>query len=778
VKLKLASIAPITIVAGVTGLICLLTMSGEGPGVFGIVRRLEWISYDWRVRQAASRSSEAATNLGFVFISDDSIDALRNGTLEYRAGLYWPRYVYGRLLHELTAQNAEVVGFDVLFPDLRTDHPHVGDGIGVITSDGYFAKEIAKNGNVVLAAEKGIVPNPFFRTNAWAIGDISTRKEPDGVLRRAKAFETYFLWHPLIKRAATVEGFDLRQPVLQFRKISFPIPGGGPPRTIELDQEGNFDWVKLSEEITGEKFKGIVKPFQKPYQALRVWDMGLVLAAHHLQLDLANAIITPGKITLQGRGIKRVVPVDAENRFMIDWRMTVHDSRLTRESIESLLLQEQSRRSSSTELTNRWKDKLVFIGSTASAGNDLTDLGATPIEKESYLTSRFWNTANSLITDRFIRPTALGWELLLICAAGILAGHLTHRLRPALAVGAVLLIGLSCVWIFSELYVAFRLWLPLVSPLSALFLTHFGVIAYRAFSEQKEQRRIKNVFAKIVSPNVVHELLKAEKLSVVGERRKVTILFADVRGFTQLTETSQTEAEDYVRRHKMSDAEAEAYFNAQSQELLQTINLYLGLIAEIVKKHDGTLDKYIGDCVMAFWGAPALNEKHAVACVRAAIESQRAIYALNEERARENLRRTQENLDRLARGEEPLRHLKILAMGTGISTGIVTVGLMGSDTHIVNYTVFGREVNVASRLEGCSGRGRIVIGAGTFLELLQDAPELASQCIELTPVMVRGISTPISLFEVRWQEVKPEAIIETLDLNKGDDDSRPLAVGE
>ena len=90
-------------------------------------------------------------------------------------------------------------------------------------------------------------------------------------------------------------------------------------------------------------------------------------------------------------------------------------------------------------------------------------------------------------------------------------------------------------------------------------------------------------------------------------------------------------------------------------------------------------------------------------------------------------------------------------MGTGISTGYVTVGLMGSDAHIYNFTVFGREVNVASRLEGCSGRGRIVISAGTYLELLHDAPELASACVDLPAVVVRGISTPISLFEVPWQ---------------------------
>src|SRR4030095_1960284 len=147
-----------------------------------------------------------------------------------------------------------------------------------------------------------------------------------------------------------------------------------------------------------------------------------------------------------------------------------------------------------------------FIGSTALAGNDLTDLGATPLEKETYLTTRFFNTANSLVTDRFVRSLNLVWEVLLLGAMGVFAGWLTQRLRPLSAVGIVLVAGLAYVWITMLIFVGFRLWLPLVAPLGALFLSHFGVMAYLAFFEQNERRRIKDVFAKIVSPNVVNEL--------------------------------------------------------------------------------------------------------------------------------------------------------------------------------------------------------------------------------------------------------------------------------
>jgi adenylate cyclase len=342
-------------------------------------------------------------------------------------------------------------------------------------------------------------------------------------------------------------------------------------------------------------------------------------------------------------------------------------------------------------------------------------------------------------------------ELLLVCVLTLLAGAATRHWRPVRAVITVLSAGIFYVLLARYLYVADRLWLPIVAPMSGLLLTHFGLIAHRAFSEQNERRRIKEVFAKIVSPGIVNELLRAENLSVVGARRRVTLSFADVRGFTQLTDSTQARAEQYVRQNQVVDQAADSYFDSQSRDLLRTINLYLGLMADIVKKHDGTLDKYIGDCVMAFWGAPAPNEKHALTCVRAAIESQQAICALNLKRAAENRDRAEQNRVRLIRGEEPVPILDLLVVGIGINTGIVTVGLMGSDTHVYNYTVFGRDVNVASRIEGCSAGGRIIIGEATYFELLHDAPELAKTCLELEPVAVRGISTPIKIFEVPWQ---------------------------
>jgi adenylate cyclase len=249
----------------------------------------------------------------------------------------------------------------------------------------------------------------------------------------------------------------------------------------------------------------------------------------------------------------------------------------------------------------------------------------------------------------------------------------------------------------------------------------------------------------------MNELLRAEKLSLGGARREVTVFFADVRGFTTFTDETQERVAEFVRVHQLDLEAAEKCFDESARETLETVNLYLSTVADAVKNHDGTVDKYIGDCVMAFWNAPVPNEKHTLACVRAAIEAQRAIHGLNERRLAQNASREIENRARLSAGLPPKPLLTALQLGTGINTGLVTVGLMGSETYQRNYTVFGREVNLASRLEGVSGSGRIIISDTTYYHLLRHDPALASTCKELIPVIPKGFLNLVRIYEVPWQ---------------------------
>jgi adenylate cyclase len=235
----------------------------------------------------------------------------------------------------------------------------------------------------------------------------------------------------------------------------------------------------------------------------------------------------------------------------------------------------------------------------------------------------------------------------------------------------------------------------------------------------------------------------------------VTVLFADVRGFTEFTDVSQERVAEFVRLNGLSGAAAEACFDEQARETLNTINLYVGLVAETLVQHDGTLDKFIGDCVMAIWGEPNPEPDHPAVCVRAAIAAQCAIYELNRQRTAENQKRELENLTRVSAGLPAKPLLPILFLGTGINTGMATVGLMGSEVKGVvsqgNYTVFGGEVNLASRLEGASGRGRIFIGETTYQYLRRNDPALAETCRAVADLKLKGIKVAVTAYEVPWR---------------------------
>lgn len=750
-KFKRPKLTPLVITFAILALVC-----GVRALKLDFPERLERMTYDLRVRAGYHFPAPAATNLAFVSIEESSLTAVKRGTFGYSFGLLWPRQVYGRLLDELTAQGAAAVGFDVLFGELRPDHPTLrsGTNISMESSDAFFAEQLHRAGNVVLASTADVTPPDIFVANALALGDITTERDSDGVLRRVKAFSEVRRWHRLIQDIADDPelAVNLTNAIIAPGKIILPQTGLNNSLEIPVDTENNFT---LSDLVGAKKLPPGVAPTAKAFTTERVWHLGIVLAAQQLKLDLAQAGVDlpGGTITLRGtNGIQRVIPVDADGYFLVDWELTPNDSRLLRQPIETLLGQDCRRlRGATHDLNNIFRGKLVIIGS-ALQGNDLTDRGATPLENDTLLVSKHWNVANSIITGQFIRRTTAGETDAIIVLLGLLTALLTWQLRALTASLATLALVFSYTAFTFFIFIKFRIWLPLVFPIvGATLIEHMSLVTYRVVFEEREQRRVKSVFSKIVSPDVVNELLGAEKLSLGGARREVTVLFADVRGFTTFTDQLQEDVAEYVRTHEVDLTTAEHYYEESARETLEIVNLYLAAVADAVKNHNGTLDKYIGDCVMAFWNAPLTNERHALAAVEAAIESQRAIHELNKSRLAENTAREAENRVRIAAGQPP-RPLHIaLQLGTGINTGTVTVGLMGSNQHILNYTVFGREVNLASRLEGVSGSGRIIISDTTYNHLLRHAPALAATCAELFPVQVKGIKNAVRIYEVAWK---------------------------
>jgi len=749
VKLRPLKRVPLLITATAVGLTILLRCINPD-----FVDRIERVTYDMRARGALRFSPPVCTNFGFVCIDEETIRAVARGDFGYRYGLYWPRQVYGRAVEELRAEGAKAIAFDVVFGELRHDHPmaEMPDG-ELVESDDYLARQMHQAGNVILAVTPEIRVPELFRTNAATLADITADKDLDGILRRVRAFRDYVHWHPVFLQAAADPelGVKLDQARVEPGRVILPCADGSEV-PINLDAEGRFELA----DFVGDDLPAGWEAKARAFTTERIWHMGVVLAARELGLDLdrAEVDLARGRIVLHGpQGLKRVIPVDHDGYFLIDWCITPSDPRLTIEPFQAFLARNHARAAGQPVTNNDlWRGKLAIIGSAVAGGNDLTDRGATPLESSTLLVSKHWNVANSIIEDRFVRRLTFGQEAVLTLLLGLLSGLVTWRLRALSSAAAVVCLFGAFALVCFGVYVHYRIWVPFVLPSCGAILVNWSSLtAWRVVFEQMERRRVKSVFSKIVSPNVVNELLQAETLSLGGARREVSVFFADVRGFTAFTDASHEQATEHIRARGLEGPAAKEYVDQLAHEALDTVNLYLARVADMVKRHDGTLDKYIGDCVMAFWGAPTPNPRHASACVRAAIDAQRAVEMLNQERMAENRRIDEENA-RAASTGLPIRPLlPLLALGTGINSGPVTVGLMGSDSHILNYTVFGREVNVASRLEGVSGRGRIIISEATFMRLQHDDPSLAAVCVALPPVDVKGIREAVRIYQVAWQ---------------------------
>jgi len=215
VKLKPIKRAPFIIAALVIGFVCFLQIALQvWPDRFLGVRHLEWDTYDWRVQVAAKHPGPAATNLAAVFIDDASLKVVNDA---FKFKFPWPRQLYAKLVRELSAQGVKVVGFDILFAELHPPSPETDINFAsgkTLSSDEYWAQQMRRSSNVVLAAFgdttsnvwHAIQPNPLFRTNAMAIGHVTSDKDSDGLLRRTKAYKddpaTGRIWHMGILLAA------------------------------------------------------------------------------------------------------------------------------------------------------------------------------------------------------------------------------------------------------------------------------------------------------------------------------------------------------------------------------------------------------------------------------------------------------------------------------------------------------------------------------------------------------------------------------------------------
>ena len=343
------------------------------------------------------------------------------------------------------------------------------------------------------------------------------------------------------------------------------------------------------------------------------------------------------------------------------------------------------------------KDKIVLIGLTIRSMDEF----ATP----TTMGTRMWgveilgNAIETILSERALAPASHELTITLIATlalAATLCAALPPMWAPVATGGLLVLYLLAASLAFDR-----GLLLNMIYPPLALSLSFSLIMIYRVVFEQAEQRTIRGVMARYLSPSVSQWALKdPERLALGGETRTMTVLFSDLRGFTSLSQ------------------------NMDPQALTALLNEYMTAMTEIVFQHDGVLDKYIGDAIMAFWNAPMEQEDHARRACDTALDMLARLQTLQ--------------ADWAGRG------LPALDIGIGINTGRMVVGNMGSRDRLA-YTVLGDAVNVASRLEGLNKEygTRIVIGEET-----RSAAGERFHYRFLDLVAVKGRSEPLAVFEI------------------------------
>jgi len=350
-----------------------------------------------------------------------------------------------------------------------------------------------------------------------------------------------------------------------------------------------------------------------------------------------------------------------------------------------------------------FKDKIVLIG-YAAAG--LGDRHVTPFSPAMPGIETIANNINAFINSDFISYPNVWAGFLSVVIVGLILTFFLPKLSPWKSTLLTIFIFIFWSFICNYYFAERKIWLEYVPTASLIIFSYISITSWRFITEEKEKRWLKKAFGQYLSPLVINELQKnPDALTLGGKRVELTVLFSDIRGFTTISEASTPE------------------------EVVALLNEYLTKMTEVVFKYEGTLDKFIGDAVMAFWSAPLLQSDHAKRAVFCAIDM----------------------MEELAKLQKKWRAEKrpIIDIGIGVNTGDMIVGNMGSIERM-DYTVIGDNVNLGSRLETLNKEfaTHIIISESTY-NYVKDLVKTKS----LGTTKVKGKEKQVEIFEIIGRQV-------------------------
>jgi adenylate cyclase len=639
--------------------LAVLVQVTDVPVLSELDRRLEWMAYDLRLRLLLPDEVEPDPRIVIVDIDEKSL--LQEGRWP------WPRSSIAALVNRVFTSGAAVMAMDVMY--VEPERSGIGELLDLVDDATRDAILMAiplpdingGNDSLLAASMQG-------RTVVlgYAIADVSS--QPKGMLPA-----------PLLMDEDLVESLvliEMDSYIANLELLQEQASGGG-FFSIMPDDDGIIRSAPLLARRNGQL-----------YGSLALETVRLYMGAGQVLLNTSSIGEYQVVESLSLDGLTNI-PTDGAGYVLIPYRGGAGSFSYI----------------SSADVLNGefpagfFKDKIVLFGTT-SVG--LYDMRSTPVDSVYPGVEVHANIISGLLDGAF--PYEPSWALGANVAVLVVLGVMSIFIVPFIGPLAILLISLLMLTLVTALnlwvWSGYGLVLAIVAPL--LLITSIGTfdLAYGFLVEARSRRQLKAIFGQYVPPDIVHEMNKnpTGNFAVEGESRELSVLFCDIRGFTTISET------------------------LAADELKKMLNFFFTPMTRIIFERRGTIDKYVGDMIMAFWGAPVQDADHRRHAVLAALEMLETLEALQP--------------------ELQAHHWPPIDIGIGINSGMMNVGDMGSEYRRA-YTVIGDAVNLGSRLEGLTKfyGVRLIISESTADGL----DDLTLRYLDR--VKVKGKNEPVDIYE-------------------------------
>ena len=575
------------------------------------------------------------------------IAALDEQSIEQHGRWPWSRDKIAQLVKMLSDSGAEIVMYDIIFSETEPN-------------DTTLSNAMNDSGNVIL-------PMTFdFNKPGAPLNQSQLHNNYYQNIQNAYKFE----------QIPPINAKGIKLPVEPLANVAMAIGH----INMLADSDGTLRWETMAIEHNGYLFPSI---------DLQVAASYLGVPQDRIVLDATQGIQL---------GKKRYIPTNHWGQMLIHYYGPSHT--FTHISISDILDGKIAK--------EQLYGKIILIGATEAKG--IFDLRVTPFTAEMAGIEKHASVIASILDDKFLKSVPRSANILVILFFGLFLSVTVSRVK---AIGGMILLIATLVFLFLSGYYLFTLkgfWLNLTYPaVNILFIVMTGT-AFRYAIEERSAKQIRDMFSSYVTARVVDELIKNPNMAKLGgEKREVTILFSDLRGFTTFSE-----------KHSPEDA-------------VQILNEYLTAMTEVVFRWEGTLDKFIGDAILVFWGAPLKQENHAELAVKCALNMVQRLVELQNKWKSEGK--------------------YVLDCGIGINTGAVLVGNIGAVGKKMDYTVIGDHVNLCSRIESLTRKyeTRILITEYTLEKIrhLIAGGGLSHVSIAgLDNVIVKGKEKPVTIYQL------------------------------